>query len=68
MDNSRDPRLAEIRVQAEQQYRDRGEMRPVFVHQNRDGSVAFAVGLCPDVWPEDEPKPPDVRNGKEAEQ
>ena len=44
---------------------DRGILTPVFVHRNRDGSFALAIGLEPDVWPEDEIKPPDVRDGVE---
>ena len=27
---------------------------PVFVHKNRDGTIAIATGEEPDVWPEDE--------------
>jgi len=27
---------------------------PFFVHKNRDGSLALAVGREPEVWPEDE--------------
>lgn len=30
-----------------------GNKPPVFVHFNRDGSVAIATGKEPDVWPED---------------
>ena len=28
--------------------------RPVYVHENRDGSYAIAVGDEPRIWPEDE--------------
>jgi len=27
--------------------------RPIFIHQNRDGSWAVAEGQEPDIWPED---------------
>jgi hypothetical protein len=27
----------------------------IFVHVNRDGSLALATGMEPDIWPEDEP-------------
>jgi hypothetical protein len=29
---------------------------PLFVHKNRDGSLALATGGAPAVWPEDEAK------------
>jgi hypothetical protein len=29
---------------------------PLFVHKNRDGSLALATGAAPDVWPEDAPR------------
>ena len=33
----------------------------VFYHRNRDGSIAVAVGREPDIWPEDEPREPDIQ-------
>jgi len=35
-----------------------GNTVPVFVHRNRDGSIAIATGLQPDPWPEDRKPPP----------
>ena len=27
---------------------------PIFIHINRDGSIALATGKAPDIWPEDD--------------
>jgi len=57
--------LATLRGNLEQECRAGGVEVAVFVHRNRDNSLAIAVGERPDVWPEDEPKPPDILNGEE---
>jgi hypothetical protein len=44
------------------------QLPKIFIHLNRDGSVAVAVGAEPRVWPEDETDeivPFDVRDGGE---
>jgi len=30
------------------------DLPEIFIHKNRDGSVAVATGQEPDIWPEDE--------------
>lgn len=47
--NTSEKVLAEVERLAQQSL-------PIFIHFNRDGSLAVATGWPPDVWPEDEPE------------
>jgi hypothetical protein len=49
-----DPRKAEKAVQDELRTSFTDNADEIFVHKNRDGTYAYAVGLEPSEWPEDE--------------
>ena len=45
-----------IKASLEQVCKDERADTLIFVHRNRDGTLAIATGEEPDIWPEDEEK------------